>query len=90
MIENEMSRIYDIRWIDDYNRFYNASLQRDHLERTLMAISVIVLCCGLLAQVEDQNESHASIVLSSLVIMTGVCTMHRITRILEHTRFIRF
>lgn len=89
MIENKPSRIYDIRWIDDYNRFHDASLQRDHLERTLMAISVILLCCGLLAQTEEQNEEHASIVLSSLIAMTGVCTMHRINRILQHTRFMR-
>jgi len=90
MIENEVSRIYDIHWIDDYYRFHDASLQRDHLERTLMALSVIVLCCGLLSQVEDHNESDASIVLSSLIIMTGVCTMHRITRIIQHTRCMRF
>jgi hypothetical protein len=90
MIKNDISQIYDIRFIDEYDRFVNASLQRDYLERSIVAMSFLITCCGLVSQVKEDNEENRLIIMCSLVMMTGMYAMHRINKIVQHTVFTRF
>lgn len=85
MSTQAVSQIYDIKYIDHYDRFINASLMRDYKERSLMAISVLLSCCGLICQVKEQNEENRMVIMTALVMMTGLYTMHRINKIFRHT-----
>lgn len=80
-----VSQIYDIKYIDHYDRFINASLMRDYKERSLMAMCVLLSCCGLVSQVEEQNEDNRMVIMTSLVMMTGLYAVHRINKIFLHT-----
>jgi hypothetical protein len=89
MINNDISKIYDIKFIDQYDRFVNASIQRDYKERTMIAMSVLLSCCGLISQVKEQNEGNRHLIMSTLVIMTGLYAMHRINKIMQEIRFLK-
>lgn len=80
-----VSQIYDIKYIDHYDRFVNASLMRDYKERSLMAMCVLLSCCGLISQVDEQNEDNRLVIMTSLVMMTGLYTVHRMNKIFRHT-----
>jgi hypothetical protein len=90
MIKNDVTQIYDIRFIDEYDRFVNASIQRDYVERSIMGMAVLLICCGLSSQVKEHNEENRLIVMSSLVLMTGLYAMHRINKIVAHTISTKF
>jgi hypothetical protein len=90
MIKNDVTQIYDIRFIDEYDRFVNASIQRDYVERSIMGMAVLLTCCGLSSQVKEHNEENRLIVMSSLVLMTGLYAMYRINKIVAHTISTKF
>lgn len=86
----DISTIYDTKFIDHYDRFVNAYIQIDRKERSMLAMSVLLSSCGLISQIKEPNKDVNLVLMSSVFIMTGLYTMYRINRILEHTRFIRF
>ncbi|NDE64102.1 MAG: hypothetical protein EB053_07105 [Chlamydiae bacterium] len=85
MSSQAVSQIYDIKHIDHYDRFINASIMRDYRERSIMGICVLLSCCGLISQVQEQNEDNRTIIMTSLVMMTGLYAVHRINKIFRHT-----
>ena len=89
MTSSNLSDIYDIKFIDHYDRFVNASIQRARKERTMVAMSVLLACCGLIGQVKEQDEESRQIIMSFLVVMTGLYTMHRINKIMQETLFLK-
>lgn len=50
-----------------------------------MAMCVLLSCCGLISQVDEQNEDNRLVIMTSLVMMTGLYTVHRMNKIFRHT-----
>ncbi|MBU6148823.1 MAG: hypothetical protein KGQ54_01340 [Verrucomicrobia bacterium] len=88
MSTSNISQLYDIKYIDHYDRFVHASIQRDYKERSMMAMAVLLSCCGLMGQANTEIEGDRLVVMSALAFMTGLYTIHRIDKIFRHTRFI--